>query len=125
MYEDSEPRPHRTPDEEKIRWDLMLLDLEKKSNTVSRTRVLQGGSHCCKTPFEELKSIKLCEMKVPMIHKGKYLVCKVIGKPYSILGIAKPFPLIGVNTLVEDLNGDVEEASVFNFPLKTLASIYF
>uniref|UniRef100_A0AC35GI33 Tetratricopeptide repeat protein n=1 Tax=Panagrolaimus sp. PS1159 TaxID=55785 RepID=A0AC35GI33_9BILA len=102
-----EPRPHRNPDEEQIRWNLILLDLESES-----------GSHCCKTPFKELKPIKLCEMKVPMIHRGKYLVCKVAGKPCSILGIAKPFPLIGVKILIQDLNGDVEEASIFNFPLK-------
>uniref|UniRef100_A0A914P4Q9 SET domain-containing protein n=1 Tax=Panagrolaimus davidi TaxID=227884 RepID=A0A914P4Q9_9BILA len=48
-------------------------------------------------------------MKVPMVHKGQYLVCQII---------APPIATIAINILIQDLNDDVEEVALYNFHYK-------
>uniref|UniRef100_A0A914Z682 SET domain-containing protein n=1 Tax=Panagrolaimus superbus TaxID=310955 RepID=A0A914Z682_9BILA len=108
-----EPRPPRNPEEELLSWKFRNLPCGK-STTSLKTRILSNNGPCCKTPFEELKPIKLCDMKVPMVHSGGYLVCQIVAKPFSIVGVIPPTPVIGIHTLIKDLNGDVEEATLFN-----------
>lgn len=55
-----------------------------------------GTSFVCKTPFEELKPITLNEMKVPMVHRGRYLLCR---------SIVQPLASMNTDTLIQDLNG--------------------
>uniref|UniRef100_A0A914PAK4 Uncharacterized protein n=1 Tax=Panagrolaimus davidi TaxID=227884 RepID=A0A914PAK4_9BILA len=62
--------------------------------------------HSCKTPMEELKPIKLCDMKVPMIYKGNYLVCKVLKNP-----LARICTTVGIH----DLNDDYAQVDLYNF----------
>uniref|UniRef100_A0A914Z667 SET domain-containing protein n=1 Tax=Panagrolaimus superbus TaxID=310955 RepID=A0A914Z667_9BILA len=114
---ESEPesRPHRNPDEEILSWQLQTVKYEKNDITKTKTLFLSENSHFCSKSFEELEPINLCDMKVPMIHEGKYLVCQVKGKPYSVIGLATPSPYFGVHTLIEDLNGDIEELAMYNF----------
>uniref|UniRef100_A0A914PUK9 Uncharacterized protein n=1 Tax=Panagrolaimus davidi TaxID=227884 RepID=A0A914PUK9_9BILA len=105
------PRPYRNPLQERMSWRFQVLqnDMQQvpRDNLVStRTTILSGDSHSCKKALEELKEIKLRDMKVPMVHSGRYLVCRVIGAPCL---------MVGVNTLVEDLNGDVEQLALYNF----------
>lgn len=47
-------------------------------------------------------------MKVPAVHYGKYLVCRTLTAGFSA---------VGTQTLIEDLHGDVEELSLYNFHL--------
>lgn len=67
-----------------------------------------GQSHTCKLPFDQLKSIKIEEMQVPNIHKGRYLIGRTI---------VEPFASISMQTLIEDLNGKRRDLQVkkFNF----------
>uniref|UniRef100_A0AC34FAR2 SET domain-containing protein n=1 Tax=Panagrolaimus sp. ES5 TaxID=591445 RepID=A0AC34FAR2_9BILA len=111
------PRPHKNPGQEIMRWQIQTLqyDMQEKKTAQNkglfstRTTILSSDSHSCKIPFEELQPITLRDMKVPMVHVGRYLVCQVAGMPY---------PIVGVNVLIQDLNGDVEEAAIYNFRYK-------
>uniref|UniRef100_A0AC35FV44 Uncharacterized protein n=1 Tax=Panagrolaimus sp. PS1159 TaxID=55785 RepID=A0AC35FV44_9BILA len=87
------------------------IDIIKKGGMIMpMTTVLSKESHCCKLPLEDLKPINLRDMKVPMVHKGQYLVCQII---------APPVATIAVNILIQDLNDDVvEEMALYNFRYK-------
>jgi hypothetical protein len=79
------------------------------SNThmMPRQTFITGQSHCSKVvSFRDLKGIRLREMSVPNIHYGRYLLCRTVVPPVRI---------IGVTTLVEDIDGEVEDASFYNF----------
>uniref|UniRef100_A0AC34F2H2 Uncharacterized protein n=1 Tax=Panagrolaimus sp. ES5 TaxID=591445 RepID=A0AC34F2H2_9BILA len=110
------PRSNNNRDVDLLNWHFRILEFGPEME--KRILLLSGDSHFCITPLEELKPIMLCDMKIPMIHKGQYLVCQVIGKPYSVIGHATPSPLFGVNISVKDLNGDVKELALFNFRYK-------
>uniref|UniRef100_A0A914QQ29 Tetratricopeptide repeat protein n=1 Tax=Panagrolaimus davidi TaxID=227884 RepID=A0A914QQ29_9BILA len=100
-------RRSRNPEEALLLWKLQYLQMHGECNILPTKKIIfPSKSHFCKMPFEKLEPIKLCEMKVPMVHNGKFLVAKVIGKPFAV---------IGVNALIEDLNGDVEEIALYNF----------
>uniref|UniRef100_A0A914PRM1 Tetratricopeptide repeat protein n=1 Tax=Panagrolaimus davidi TaxID=227884 RepID=A0A914PRM1_9BILA len=103
------PRLYRNSDEERMRWQMSALqfDMNKEQQKSStKTSILSNDIHSCKTLFEELKPIKLSEMYVPMTHFGRYLVCQVIGMP---------IPDVSVQSLIQDLNGDVEIVEFYNF----------
>uniref|UniRef100_A0A914Q547 SET domain-containing protein n=1 Tax=Panagrolaimus davidi TaxID=227884 RepID=A0A914Q547_9BILA len=80
-----------------------LVNVKKVS---SETIVNSDEIHSCKTPMEELKSIKLCDMKVPMIYKGNYLVCKVVKNP-----LARICTRVGIH----DLNDNFAIVDLYNF----------
>uniref|UniRef100_A0A914YRG0 SET domain-containing protein n=1 Tax=Panagrolaimus superbus TaxID=310955 RepID=A0A914YRG0_9BILA len=111
------PRPNKNPDQELMRWRFLTLQSDMEERKIShdkglistRTTILSGDIHSCKRAFEELKPITLRDMKVPMVHEGRYLICQVIGQPYAI---------VGVNVLIQDINGDVEEVAIYNFRYK-------
>lgn len=46
------------------------------------------------------------DLYVNKINYGKYLICKVIKKPYQT---------IGISLLVEDENFDIEDCIIFNY----------
>ena len=58
--------------------------------------MLLGDCYSSKTPFEELTPIKLRDLQVPKVHIGRYLVVQILIKPAFV---------VGMNTLIEDLNG--------------------
>uniref|UniRef100_A0AC35F0H7 SET domain-containing protein n=1 Tax=Panagrolaimus sp. PS1159 TaxID=55785 RepID=A0AC35F0H7_9BILA len=97
------PRPHRDPDFEFRCWQSRKFDNKAMA---FRTTILSSDSYSSKTSMDELKPIKLCNMKVPMVHKGRYLICQAIGKPSIV---------VGAEILVKDLNGDVEIIAMYNF----------
>uniref|UniRef100_A0AC34G8K3 Uncharacterized protein n=1 Tax=Panagrolaimus sp. ES5 TaxID=591445 RepID=A0AC34G8K3_9BILA len=93
-----EPWPRRNAEEEHMRWQMKCLQFNQLK--------AQNGEHMKSTVVSQLKPTKLREMKLPMDHKGKYLVCQVIDVP---------LPNIGVSTLIKDLNDDVEEVIIYNY----------
>uniref|UniRef100_A0A914PSW9 Uncharacterized protein n=1 Tax=Panagrolaimus davidi TaxID=227884 RepID=A0A914PSW9_9BILA len=109
-------RPYKNPDQEIMRWQFQSIkydidDKKKKERNMfsTNTTILSGDCHSCKTALEDLKPIKLCDMKVPKVHGGRYLMGQVVGMPFAI---------VGVNVLIQDLNGDVEELAIYNFRYK-------
>uniref|UniRef100_A0A914Y7R1 Uncharacterized protein n=1 Tax=Panagrolaimus superbus TaxID=310955 RepID=A0A914Y7R1_9BILA len=107
-----ECRPYRNPNEMLQRWRLRSMEsgmnnkMEDFERMLPKTTILSSDIHSCKLSFKELKSIKLCDMEVPMVHNERYLVCQVI---------AMPSLYVGVTILIQDLNGDVEEVAIYNF----------
>uniref|UniRef100_A0A914Q0F3 SET domain-containing protein n=1 Tax=Panagrolaimus davidi TaxID=227884 RepID=A0A914Q0F3_9BILA len=96
----------RNPFEEHMRWQMKLESFQATDfANVTRSTVLSSALSS-KQQLIKLSPTTLKEMKVPKIHFGKYLICKVVDVP---------LPLIGISTLVEDLNGDVEEMIIYNF----------
>ncbi|KAI6171541.1 Isoform A [Aphelenchoides bicaudatus] len=88
--------------------EMQLKNIEKSKQMNQQTPIPRPSrdSHSCKAPFELLKPICLRDMKVPLIHKDRYLVCKVVGKPFS---------MVGTITIIQDLNGDVETVGIYNY----------
>uniref|UniRef100_A0AC34FHU8 Uncharacterized protein n=1 Tax=Panagrolaimus sp. ES5 TaxID=591445 RepID=A0AC34FHU8_9BILA len=107
-----EPRPYRNPDEMLKRWRLRSMEsgmnneMEDYQRMLPKTTILSSDIHSCKIPFEDLKPINLCDLKVPMVHNKRFLVCQII---------AMPSLYVGVTILIQDLNGDVEEVAIYNF----------
>jgi tetratricopeptide (TPR) repeat protein len=62
--------------------------------------------HSCLEDLKNLKPITLREMSVNKIHKGKYLLCKVIEEPYYITAML---------TIIQDQNDEIENLSSYNF----------
>uniref|UniRef100_A0A915CRW4 SET domain-containing protein n=1 Tax=Ditylenchus dipsaci TaxID=166011 RepID=A0A915CRW4_9BILA len=58
--------------------------------------------------LNDLQPVLLSNMKVPMVHTGCYLLCRTIVPPDCTFGIM---------TLIEDLSGDIEKLSLYNFRL--------
>lgn len=50
-------------------------------------------------PLSALKSIKLSEMKVPMVHHGHYLICRVLTEAIVV---------VGSEVIIEDSAGHIE-----------------
>jgi hypothetical protein len=115
------PRQNRNADEERMNWQMRALQTDtNRAKDFAEISFLSNESHCCKTQFDELKPIMLNEMKVPMIHTGRYLVCQCICKPLPILGIGtsvngEKYFTSGISMLIQDITGDVEEVSIFNY----------
>ncbi|KAH7699131.1 TPR and SET domain containing protein [Aphelenchoides avenae] len=68
--------------------------------------VVTGAAHTSKKPLEELEPITLRDLQIPMLHTGRFLVCRTI---------ADAVVAIGTTALVEDTTGDVEHISLHNF----------
>uniref|UniRef100_A0AC35GTY5 Uncharacterized protein n=1 Tax=Panagrolaimus sp. PS1159 TaxID=55785 RepID=A0AC35GTY5_9BILA len=116
------PRQNRDALEEKLTWEMWSVQIDSKGQRATAgVSYSSNESHCCKTQFDELKPIMLKEMKVPMIHTGRYLVCKCLCKPLPIINIMetpvekRSFSTCGISMLIQDLNGDVEEVNAFNY----------
>uniref|UniRef100_A0A914PDR8 Uncharacterized protein n=1 Tax=Panagrolaimus davidi TaxID=227884 RepID=A0A914PDR8_9BILA len=115
------PRQNRNADKERMNWQMRALQADtNRAKTFAEISFLSNESHCCRTSIEELKSIMLSEMKVPMIHTGRYLVCQCICKPLPIMGVGTSvngdkYFTSGISMLIQDTNGDVEEVSIFNY----------
>uniref|UniRef100_A0AC34FWL2 SET domain-containing protein n=1 Tax=Panagrolaimus sp. ES5 TaxID=591445 RepID=A0AC34FWL2_9BILA len=117
------PRQNRNADKQRKIWDMRVLQSKSQgshTNFSAGTSFATNESHYCKTSFGDLKPIILRDMKAPMIHRGRYLVCKCICKPLPLVGIFESpndgtYIAGGINMLIQDLNGDVEEVSIYNF----------
>uniref|UniRef100_A0A914QFP1 Uncharacterized protein n=1 Tax=Panagrolaimus davidi TaxID=227884 RepID=A0A914QFP1_9BILA len=116
------PRQNRDALEEELTWKMWSEQIDSKGQrSTAGVSYSSNESHCCTTSFDELKPIMLSEMKVPMIHTGRYLVCQCICKPLPIINIIETpaekcrFFSCGISMLIQDLNGDVEEVGIFNY----------
>ncbi|KAH7731125.1 TPR domain protein [Aphelenchoides avenae] len=67
---------------------------------------MTGDRHVCLKPVGDLKPITFDQMELPKIHTGRYVVCRTLTEAYTF---------VGTSTLVEDLNGNVEQVSLYNF----------
>uniref|UniRef100_A0A915EAU7 SET domain-containing protein n=1 Tax=Ditylenchus dipsaci TaxID=166011 RepID=A0A915EAU7_9BILA len=76
--------------------------------------IVTGQSASSKTPLKELQPITLRDMKAPMVHTGKYLACRTIAEAYIMVCVA---------SFIEDLEGEVEELSLYNFQLNIGSSL--
>ncbi|KDQ15109.1 hypothetical protein BOTBODRAFT_145359 [Botryobasidium botryosum FD-172 SS1] len=63
--------------------------------------------HFSTTPLSELTRISLSEMQVRRVHKGRYLLCKVVAPPSQV---------VAVQLGVEDPAGDLRVLSIYNYP---------
>lgn len=84
-----------------------INDIERclSTKTYFRSTFVNGKKHCCKKILEKLKKINLNEMMVPKIHTGSYLLCRTVSVAFTV---------IGISTIIEDVNGDVEELVLYN-----------
>jgi tetratricopeptide (TPR) repeat protein len=84
------------------------LNVQKQGDaSLMRQSVIATTKHCCKSiSLSDLKPIFLKDMMVPNVHCGRYLLCRTVAP--SII-------IIGVTAYVEDLNGDIEELSLYHF----------
>ena len=76
-------------------------------NTIgSKISLLTSGKHSSLKSFDELEKLCLKDFKVNQVHHGKYLLCRVT---------EEPFYMTGINLLVEDENGEIENICVYNY----------
>jgi tetratricopeptide (TPR) repeat protein len=92
------------------RHQLALLGQEKdtghKNNHQMRYKYTASEIDFCKTELEQLKPIRLRQMDVNKIHKGRYLLCRVVQQPFYVTGML---------TLIEDQDDEIENLSLYNF----------
>ena len=79
----------------------------KGENAVDvRFNKITAPRHCSLKQVDELKPIVLEEMYVNKVHNGRYLLCRIV---------AKPFYLTGISMIVEDTNGEIENVTVYDY----------
>ncbi|GAA6053470.1 hypothetical protein JCM3770_005179 [Rhodotorula araucariae] len=64
--------------------------------------------HSSDKPLDQLKPIRIKEMQVTQVHKGRYLLCRIVSLPTR---------MVGVTFIVEDQDGRVETCSIYNLNL--------
>jgi hypothetical protein len=74
-----------------------------------RQSCVTGSRQFCTKELAELRPITVNEMLVPNVHQGRYLMCRTISRAGC---------LVGISVIVEDLNGDCEEISLYNLTKK-------
>jgi tetratricopeptide (TPR) repeat protein len=104
----SRPRRNRNDSMMKMNFEYNKLLFHKtESYQTLKNTDISTTKHSCKTvSLSDLNPILLKDLLVPHVHHGKYLLCRTI--TYS-------FTIVGVLTLVEDLNDDVEELALYHF----------
>uniref|UniRef100_A0A914QCX0 SET domain-containing protein n=1 Tax=Panagrolaimus davidi TaxID=227884 RepID=A0A914QCX0_9BILA len=113
------PRQNRNADEERMNWQMRALQTDtNRAKTFAEISFLSNESHCSKTSMEKLKPIMLKEMKVPMIHTGRYLICQCLCKPLPIMGVGTSvngdkYFTSGVSMLIQDINVDSPSDIIF------------
>jgi hypothetical protein len=63
-----------------------INDLQSSMKIPVQTLLL-GQSHCCTKPLGELKPIHLAQMKVPFVHEGHFLACRVLTESIVVVGL--------------------------------------
>lgn len=92
-------------------YDSQFKMILNKHNTIRKQSIqLRQTFTCIKKhssykDFDQLENIVLKDMYVNKVHEGKYLEAKII---------YKPLVLTGIQTLIEDQNGDIEKLSIYN-----------
>ncbi|KAF5369362.1 hypothetical protein D9758_002497 [Tetrapyrgos nigripes] len=79
---------------------------EQESGQIWQTFVGSPKNHSSK-PLEELTTVSISSMFLHKVHKGQYLLCRIVA----------PFVrLLASQTVVEDPSGAVVDLSIYNFP---------
>uniref|UniRef100_A0A915DCI8 SET domain-containing protein n=1 Tax=Ditylenchus dipsaci TaxID=166011 RepID=A0A915DCI8_9BILA len=108
---DQRPRPNQSRQQYIVQWNEKQLASRMTQMGIGGSQavkkmVIAGNSHSSKLPLSNLQSILLSQMKVPLVHRECYLVCRVI---------SDAIVEVGTSVLIEDLRDDVEELILFNF----------
>ena len=85
------------------------------NNSLITDLIYIGTKHCCVLPLDRLIPTLLCEMEVPKVHFGKFLVGR------TLIGGINSDGLFGTTTLFEDINGDVEEITFYYFSRRIMS----
>ncbi len=83
----------------------------EKSEFILKTNYVTTERNSCLINISSLKSINLKDMMVNKMHYGHVLECKTI---------ADPFYVSGMNLLIQDSNGDIENLIVYNYETKSI-----
>ena len=88
---------------------------EKEKNEQSefllKTNYVTTDRNSCLIDMKFLRKLSLKEMMVNKMHYGHYLECKTI---------ADPFYVSGMNLLIQDSNGDIENLVIYNYETKSI-----
>jgi hypothetical protein len=85
-------------------------DALEKNEFILKPNYITTERHSCLTNIKNLKEITLKQMMVNKIHYGNFIECTTIAAPYYVCGL---------NLLVKDNNGDIENLVVYNFETKS------
>jgi len=83
---------------------------QNKNECSMRSSFISTKQHSSHKNLSDLKPISLKDMKVNKIHYGNYL---------DVKAIAEPFYIAGMNLLIEDKNGNIENLILYNYNLKS------
>uniref|UniRef100_A0A914DRS6 Uncharacterized protein n=1 Tax=Acrobeloides nanus TaxID=290746 RepID=A0A914DRS6_9BILA len=108
-------QPRARPFKDRIEYlrahNLLVAKNKAKTNSnvgsVIKKTWITGQRHCCKKPMSELQPITLSQMKVPMVHTGHYLPCRVVTTEANVV--------VATEVFIEDTNGHIEKLSLYNF----------
>jgi hypothetical protein len=110
-------KPYERPDKDHIstlfnyRTQYESNKKEQNKNGCSiRSSFISTKQHSSHKELCDLKPINLKDMKVNKIHYGYYLKCKTI---------VEPFYIAGMNLLIEDKNGNIENLILYNYSLRS------
>ncbi|BGP18672.1 hypothetical protein JCM10213_002916 [Rhodosporidiobolus nylandii] len=85
-----------------------LLEAQQSGHTMTVTSYMGFPKAFSDKPLGKLKRIDFDEMQIPKTHKGRYLLCRIISLPMSMLG---------TTFIVEDPTGRAEWFSTYHYPL--------
>ncbi|KZT71484.1 hypothetical protein DAEQUDRAFT_749855 [Daedalea quercina L-15889] len=100
------PRELLVADQERLRREQEEESLEE-GYMQTRFTVIGFPKHSCKRQLHQLKPINCSDMLMRKTHLGSYLLCR---------SIAPCTKVVAIQTVVEDVNGDVRTLSIYNFP---------
>ncbi|THV03035.1 SET domain-containing protein [Dendrothele bispora CBS 962.96] len=85
-----------------------ILDAEVDEHQHKIWRTFVGSpKNYSSTPLDKLSPVLISEMLLHKVHKGKFLLCRVVTPMVK---------MVGVHTVIEDSSGSVLEISIYNFP---------
>lgn len=104
------PRPKKNRSEVISRHDYTrahtLASLAKSGKYQMKINQVTTPKHCSVKRLDQLEPIRLKDMLVNQTHTGKYLLCRIVGRPYY---------MTGMTMLVEDEDDEVEIVSAYNY----------
>lgn len=75
-------------------------------NCQMRINQVTAPKHCSVKRLDELEPIRLRDMLVNKTHRGKYILCRIVGAP---------FYMTAMTMVVEDEDGEIEIVSAYNY----------
>lgn len=106
----SQTKPYPRPSKDYLttltRHKYTKLHTSSSKNGGIKLNQVTAPKHCSVRRVDELTPLCLKDMMVNQVHKGKYLLCRIVGEP---------FYLTAISMLVEDEDGQIENVSVYNY----------